>query len=71
MKQDFLEVRNGITYGIKKAFDEAKIEIPFPHVSVYAGEATTPMPLLMEMRTRHMGAGPTTGQTPAAPTSNP
>ena len=27
---------------IKKAFDERGIEIPYPHLSVYAGEASQP-----------------------------
>ena len=48
MKEDFLAVRNGITYGIKKAFDQHGIEIPFPHLSIYAGEATAPIPMRIE-----------------------
>lgn len=30
---------------LKKAFDREGIEIPFPHVSLYAGEATRPIPI--------------------------
>lgn len=30
---------------LKKAFDREGIEIPFPHVSLYAGEATRPIPV--------------------------
>lgn len=30
---------------IKKAFDEKNIEIPFPHLSIYTGEATKAMPV--------------------------
>jgi small conductance mechanosensitive channel len=30
---------------LKKAFDAEGIEIPFPHLSLYAGEATKPLPL--------------------------
>jgi small-conductance mechanosensitive channel len=33
---------------IKKAFDDRGIEIPFPHMSIYSGEATRPMPVRME-----------------------
>lgn len=38
---------------LKKAFDAAGIEIPFPHRSIYVGEATKPLPLQTnhEMRT--------------------
>lgn len=50
MKTDFLEVRNGITYGVKKAFDEHGIEIPFPHLSVYTGEATREFPVTLRQR---------------------
>ena len=30
---------------LKKTFDEKGIEIPFPHLSLYTGEATKPMPI--------------------------
>jgi small conductance mechanosensitive channel len=30
---------------IKKKFDELGIEIPFPHISLYAGEASKPFSL--------------------------
>ncbi len=30
---------------IKAAFDAEGIEIPFPHMSIYTGEATKPFPL--------------------------
>lgn len=33
---------------LKKAFDREGIEIPFPHVSLYAGEATKPIPIRIE-----------------------
>ena len=32
---------------LKKAFDAAGIEIPFPHRTIYAGEATKPFPLII------------------------
>jgi small-conductance mechanosensitive channel len=44
-KENFLKLRNGLNMGIKERFDKEGIEIPFPHVSVYAGSATTPLPL--------------------------
>jgi small-conductance mechanosensitive channel len=44
-RENFLALRNGITAEIKTAFDEAEIEIPFPHRSLYAGEATRPFPV--------------------------
>lgn len=36
---------------IKKAFDARGIEIPYPHLSIYAGEATRPWPVRMETAT--------------------
>ena len=39
-KGNFLAIRNSILMEIKDAFDREGIEIPFPHVSVYAGEAS-------------------------------
>lgn len=33
---------------VKKAFDAANIEIPFPHISLYTGSVTKPMPLQIE-----------------------
>lgn len=44
-RENFLALRNSITAEIKRAFDAAGIEIPFPHRSLYAGEATKPFPI--------------------------
>ena len=44
-RENFLALRNGITADIKKAFDQAGIEIPFPHRSLYTGEVTRPFPI--------------------------
>jgi small-conductance mechanosensitive channel len=43
--ENFLALRNGIQQQIKEAFERHGIEIPFPHISVYAGSATEPFPL--------------------------
>lgn len=44
-KDNYLKVKNSIFQEIKQAFDEEGIEIPFPHVSIYTGEATKPFPV--------------------------
>ncbi|MDY0109432.1 MAG: mechanosensitive ion channel family protein [Candidatus Krumholzibacteria bacterium] len=44
-RENFLPLRNAIAAEIKAAFDTAGIEIPFPHRSLYAGEATRPFPV--------------------------
>ncbi|MEE4637998.1 MAG: mechanosensitive ion channel family protein [Wenzhouxiangella sp.] len=44
-RETFLALRNTISAEIKQAFDDAGIEIPFPHRTLYAGEATQPMPV--------------------------
>jgi small-conductance mechanosensitive channel len=42
-KEDFIAVRNQVQEEIKKRFDSEGIEIPFPHTSLYAGEASKPI----------------------------
>lgn len=44
-RENFLELKNSLAHEIKQAFDLQGIEIPFPHVSVYAGEVTKPLPV--------------------------
>jgi small-conductance mechanosensitive channel len=45
-KANFLQLRNSIFIEIKEAFEAEGIEIPFPHVSIYSGEATKPFPVI-------------------------
>jgi small-conductance mechanosensitive channel len=42
-REDFIAVRNSLNETIKKRFDEESIEIPFPHMSIYAGELSKPI----------------------------
>ncbi|HSR70244.1 MAG TPA: mechanosensitive ion channel family protein [Acidobacteriota bacterium] len=42
VKTDFLTIKNEVTETIKRRFDEEGIEIPFPHLSLYKGEASEP-----------------------------
>lgn len=42
---EWILLKNTIQEEIKKRFDEEGIEIPFPHVSLYAGSATDAMPI--------------------------
>ncbi len=49
-RENFLLLRNSITAEIKAAFDAAGIEIPFPHRSLYTGEATRPFPVTIVSR---------------------
>ncbi|PKG97718.1 mechanosensitive ion channel family protein [Paraglaciecola sp. MB-3u-78] len=44
-KENFLALKNSMYQEIKKTFDEQNIEIPFPHISLYSGEATKPIPV--------------------------
>ena len=45
MKENYLLLMNSIREEIKEAFDEAGIEIPFPHRTLYAGSMTEPFPV--------------------------
>lgn len=47
-KDTYTEVRNTIFQDIMNTFTAEGIEIPFPHISVYTGEATKPFPVKME-----------------------
>lgn len=49
-RENFLSLRNNITAEIKRAFDQAGIEIPFPHLSIYTGEVTKPFPMTLVER---------------------
>ncbi len=44
-RQNYLKVKNGMFESVKKRFDQEGIEIPFPHVSLYSGEVTKPLPI--------------------------
>lgn len=44
-KSEFLKLKNEIMADIKKRFDREGIEIPFPHHTLYTGEATKPFPI--------------------------
>lgn len=45
-KEEFLKLRNAMYEEIKVRFERENIEIPFPHISIYKGEATEPIPIL-------------------------
>lgn len=44
-KTNYLAVKNSVIMAIKARFDQLGIEIPFPHVTLYAGSATEAMPV--------------------------
>jgi small-conductance mechanosensitive channel len=47
-KENYLRVRNELPPRVKEAFDDAGIEIPFPHRTVYTGAETAPFPIRSE-----------------------
>ena len=44
-KSNYVTLRNSIIQEIKTTFDAEGIEIPFPHITLYTGEATKPFPV--------------------------
>lgn len=46
-RENYLDLRNSLQEEVKLAFDEAGIEIPFPHRALYAGEETRPFPVVV------------------------
>ncbi len=55
-RENFLALKNTMYQEIKKSFDSLGIEIPFPHISVYAGEASKAMPISLHEK-NHAPAG--------------
>jgi small-conductance mechanosensitive channel len=51
-KANFLKLKNSLFMDIKSTFDAEGIEIPFPHISIYAGEATKPFPIVEKMKAK-------------------
>lgn len=49
---DWLTVKNSIAEEVKKRFDAEGIEIPFPHLSLYSGSVTDPLPVRIENNTK-------------------
>ncbi|MBN1517950.1 mechanosensitive ion channel family protein [Candidatus Sumerlaeota bacterium] len=47
-KENWLNTKNEMIIAIKERFDQEGIEIPFPHLSLYAGSATEPMPVKIQ-----------------------
>ncbi len=47
LRENFLAFRTSIVTGVLREFAAEGIEIPFPHRSLYAGEATAPLPIRM------------------------
>jgi small-conductance mechanosensitive channel len=41
--EEFFDLKTDLFIRIKEAFDKEKIEIPFPHISLYAGEESKPI----------------------------
>jgi small-conductance mechanosensitive channel len=48
VKTDWLKLKNILAEEVKKRFDEEGIEIPFPHLSLYSGSVTDPIPIRIE-----------------------
>ncbi len=50
VKSDYLALKNSIMIDVKKRFDAEGIEIPFPHLSIYTGEATKSFPVIISRK---------------------
>ncbi len=65
-RENFRDLRNSIQPEIKKAFDAAGIEIPFPHRTLYVGSTTAPFPLQMVGEQSLTGQPSPAGQGPVS-----
>lgn len=45
VREEWAKAKTGIMIDIKERFDKEGIEIPFPHVTLYSGSKTGPMPV--------------------------
>lgn len=48
-RSDFLKVKSELLIACKRALDDAGIEIPFPHTTLYAGAHSQPLPIKVVM----------------------
>ena len=46
-RANLIQLKNDMLTAIKKTFDEQGIEIPYPHLSLYTGSVTAPLPITM------------------------
>lgn len=53
-RENFLVLKNEMYQQIKQAFDANGIEIPFPHMSLYSGEASKPIPVSVVDSNNHV-----------------
>lgn len=60
--RNVLALTNSLADGIKREFEEEGIEMPFPHVSVYAGSQTGPFPVQSESVERVARPAPSEGE---------
>jgi small-conductance mechanosensitive channel len=44
-KSQYITVKNSVFEEIKRQFDQAGIEIPFPHRTIYTGSESKPLPI--------------------------
>lgn len=47
-KEEFFDLKTSLMIRIKETFDTNNIEMPFPHISLYAGEASGPITITNE-----------------------
>ncbi|GAB2708297.1 mechanosensitive ion channel family protein [Aliiglaciecola aliphaticivorans] len=52
-RENFLLLKNQMYQQIKQVFDANGIEIPFPHLSLYSGEVTKPIPVSLSQSEFH------------------
>lgn len=46
--EDFLKFRSRLAENIKSLLDEERVEIPYPHISLYAGQDSSPIKVAIE-----------------------
>jgi small-conductance mechanosensitive channel len=57
-REEFLTLRTNLQLEIKEAFDQADIEIPFPHRTLYTGSITDPFPISIVSQSSDLNHAP-------------
>jgi small-conductance mechanosensitive channel len=57
-REEFLTLRTSLHLEIKEAFDQAGIEIPFPHRTLYTGSITDPFPISIVSQSADLNHAP-------------
>lgn len=69
IRENFLQLKNNLLEKIKSTFDQQGIEIPFPHLSLYTGADSKPLPVTLVEANAKANTASNTTENPSVKTS--